>query len=997
VSASGIVIAIAGASAIAVAFRGPDPAEVVDRGSLPVIDVEVVRELSDLGASRDVSGLAASGDGTQLVVARRSDPARLEAYDPAEVAVGAVSFEAPLVNQRAFAHEPPGPAVLAVVRGATADRAEIVRVSGDAPGEAVVLGSVDPRNFSGGLAVDRSRNRLHAVGGGDLLTFQLGDEGAVPGRLLGRTDIEELVAGPPRGVAVDPGSGDVYVADGETPTVVRFDDRGVPADVLDLSAAGGGENVDIAVAPSTDATDDPSTASLYLVSEDRRSGETAVHELTTAARPVADSGRAIDRAELRQEIDLGTMDPPTPDPAGITWLPGSQQLLVSDSEIDERAGFGGTNLRHLGVDGGLHGSSSTTAWSREPSGIALDPGTGHVYSSDDDLRRIFEIDPAEDGVVGTPDDRVLGAIDTTRLGSTDPEDVTYDAQRRALHVADGANRQVFTVRPGPDGAFGTEDDTASQFDVGDHGILDPEGIVHDAENDTLIVIDRRRASGAEFGPDGGLLRHLDLSAAGSGTRLAGATWAPASSGDGRSLWVVDRGVDDPSVSDGRLLELGIPPLGGGSPTGDVAVQPLLDFGDVGENSAVRREAVVRNRGTAPLTVSSVDVEGADRRNFSVAAGAAFVVPPGRSVPVAVTFTPDRKREFRASLSVRAEASDRSVSVRLAGRGVEPEPRVSVTPPDLYFGSSSPGAVARRDITVSNRGTAPLDVRSLSVAGRHREAFSVVDPSPRELPVGESASYTVRFSPTGAGSHSARLVIRSDDARRPAAVIRLSGRGSDGRSTVAVERMDSGVSTQSASVGTADVVDVEAGRLYVAFVASRPAVPVRAVEGLGSPWSAVTEQCSGRSQTGISVFVTTSATAASRVVASFGEAVTTSALTVIEVAGADLAQPIGPVVRTNTAGGSCAGGTDSASWSMTVEGTRPSTLVLGGLATRNRTQVPAIGTATVTEVTSGTAGATTGLSVVGRLGASDSPATRIAGALDGDTDWAGVAVSINPRP
>ena len=66
-------------------------------------------------------------------------------------------------------------------------------------------------------------------------------------------------------------------------------------------------------------------------------------------------------------------DPPSPDSAGIAYLPGSTTLLMSDSEVNEMNIYRGVNMFELGLTGSLLDTWDTTDYSGEPTGVAYNP------------------------------------------------------------------------------------------------------------------------------------------------------------------------------------------------------------------------------------------------------------------------------------------------------------------------------------------------------------------------------------------------------------------------------------------------------------------------------------------------------------------------------------------------------------------------------------------------------------------------------------------------
>src|SRR3990167_8882246 len=99
---------------------------------------------------------------------------------------------------------------------------------------------------------------------------------------------------------------------------------------------------------------------------------------------------------LVKTIDTSKFSPPSPDPAGITYIPSSGNLFVTDSEVDEMPIFAGKNIFEITPSGNLVNSFSTTAFSNEPTGISFDPLSNRYFISDDDKKHIFTVNPGTD-------------------------------------------------------------------------------------------------------------------------------------------------------------------------------------------------------------------------------------------------------------------------------------------------------------------------------------------------------------------------------------------------------------------------------------------------------------------------------------------------------------------------------------------------------------------------------------------------------------------------
>ncbi len=253
---------------------------------------------------------------------------------------------------------------------------------------------------------------------------------------------------------------------------------------------------------------------------------------------------------------LWSIDPPSPDPTGITFISDSDRLLVSDSEVDEVALFQDVNLYTMTRAGALSDTGVTEPYSSEPSGVTHDSSSGVLYVADDAAKRVHMIVPGPDGRFGTPDDTVT-SFGTACFGSTDPEGIAVDPVTGDLYLVDGTHDAVFRVSPGTDAIYDGADDVVSSFDVGEVGAIGPEGIAYDGLNGNLLVVDGNLVY--EFSRTGVLVRLITITAAGL-KRSSGIVLAPATSGSGWNMFVTDRGVDnsaDPLENDGYLAELSL--------------------------------------------------------------------------------------------------------------------------------------------------------------------------------------------------------------------------------------------------------------------------------------------------------------------------------------------------------------------------------------------------------------------------------------------------------
>ncbi len=471
---------------------------------------------------------------------------------------------------------------LVVVRGAT-----IRRVSARPYGVARARG----------LAVDPATGRLLVLDGATARVVRIdpgpgGDLSGAAALRDGRISSVDLEAGLGElcGLALDPGSGHLFVASAERRELYELDAEGTALAVHEL--AGSGDVVALAFSPSSDRTDDPEAASLYVATRDGEEGQVAEYSFAALA-----SFEATLVGSLVQTIATSAFSPPSPDPSGVDYVPSLDSLLISDGEVEEMAIYQGANVWEVSRAGAVRRSFTTTSYTNEPTGVGFNGSNGHLFFSDDNQKEIWEVVAGSDGRFGTSDD-VRTHFDTNAFGSGDPEGVAYGAG--VLWIADGVNAEVYRVAPGANGKFdgvaaSGGDDQVTHFDTSALGVGDPEGVAYDAAAGQLLVVGKPATQVARVTTSGSLVEMIDVSAA-SAKKPAGLAYGPGSLDPGvASLWIVARGLDnsdDPNENDGKLYEFAL----GGTPP-PTNLPPTLS---AGPDRAIQLPA------TAPLDGSVSD-------------------------------------------------------------------------------------------------------------------------------------------------------------------------------------------------------------------------------------------------------------------------------------------------------------------------------------------------------------------------------------------------------
>jgi Ca2+-binding RTX toxin-like protein len=283
---------------------------------------------------------------------------------------------------------------------------------------------------------------------------------------------------------------------------------------------------------------------------------TALASLTTASLAPASITPPLSPLVV-QTIDTTQWPNPSPDPAGLAWIPGAGTgtLLMSDSEIDETPFFRSDNLFVLNTSGAFDHSVSLTSFTSEPTGLAYDPLDGHLFISDDVAHKVFEVDPNNPGTL-------ISSFSTLDFGANDTEDIGFDPVTGHLLVVEGEQgtlhpRTIFEV-------------TTTGTVVGSvplpASIGDPESIVYDSTRNVYYMGGETSADIFVVSRDGQILDTITLLEGysrpdGRRVLVKGLTLAPSSDPNDdaatMSLWVADYGNDQ--FMDGRLHEIQLSP------------------------------------------------------------------------------------------------------------------------------------------------------------------------------------------------------------------------------------------------------------------------------------------------------------------------------------------------------------------------------------------------------------------------------------------------------
>ncbi len=215
-----------------------------------------------------------------------------------------------------------------------------------------------------------------------------------------------------------------------------------------------------------------------------------------------------------------------------------------------------------------------------------------------------------------------------------------------------------------------------------------------------------------------------------------------------------------------------------------------NFGNVNLiNNSVRTFVIDNSAGTGTLTISSIVITGAQAGDFAIS-GAPTTIAAGGNASFNVTFSPLAVGLRNATVVINNNDTDESVydfSVR--GNGVT-APEISllgnatgivdgdVTPSPTDgtdFGTVLIGNNTPQLFSIDNVGNAPLTISNIVVTGAQAGDF-VVSGAPTTVAAGNSATFTLTFTPAAAGFRTATVTINNNDADEAAYDFAVRGQG-----------------------------------------------------------------------------------------------------------------------------------------------------------------------------------------------------------------------------
>ncbi|MFT4111200.1 choice-of-anchor D domain-containing protein [Silvibacterium sp.] len=551
----------------------------------------------------------------------------------------------------------------------------------------------------------------------------------------------------------------LYIADGTSIRRVDASDGIITTIAGNGTGGDGSPAIDAAVSVNSLAFD--SSDNLYLA--DPNDNEIRVINASTGyISTVAGTGNPND-------TDSGDGGPATSaslneplfvvvDSAGdfyISEANGSYIRMVSSATgiISSIAGTGLDDSNAPGDNG-----PATKADLGEPTGIALD-GSGNLYSANDVQSRIRKINVSQSALVW-PTPTAVGTEDS----SDDPETaILNDIGNNQLSVPFSSSPADPVTTPG--WALDASS-TCSANGLSSFTLLS-------GQNCTLPVDFTPTASGTNNG----------------------------------TMVLTDNSLNNAASTQTISLTGTGTGSGGGTPQATLTPSSLSFTVSQGAQAA-SQTANLTNTGSATLDISSITITGSNTGAFQIAANSCgTTLAAGATCSVSIGFIATSSGSYSAALTVNDNASPLAVQTAtltgtVTGATAPPgSPIATLTPTSLTYTATAGTSSAAQTATLTNSGTAVLNIASISLAGANASEFAIgANTCGATLAAGASCTIAVTFAPDTTASFTATLSVADDAAGSPQTAA-LTGTGTAAPAT-ADFTVAATPSTQSVTAGNA---------------------------------------------------------------------------------------------------------------------------------------------------------------------------------------------------
>ncbi len=207
----------------------------------------------------------------------------------------------------------------------------------------------------------------------------------------------------------------------------------------------------------------------------------------------------------------------------------------------------------------------------------------------------------------------------------------------------------------------------------------------------------------------------------------------------------------------------------------ISVSGNLDFGDVTVGQFDTRTFTITNTGNTSFDITNENISS----SVFTTNLASQTVEPGEVITVTVFFSPTQAQDYDGFIEIITNAEFGNNILPLSGTGVMPsQGSVISLSGNMNFGSTSIGSSSNRTLTISNIGTEPFNVTSITAPTGFSANWSGT------IAAGDSENITVTFEPDSEINYQGSIVV-NNNADSGNYTISCSGTGVDNSGSSAI--------------------------------------------------------------------------------------------------------------------------------------------------------------------------------------------------------------------
>jgi hypothetical protein len=227
-----------------------------------------------------------------------------------------------------------------------------------------------------------------------------------------------------------------------------------------------------------------------------------------------------------------------------------------------------------------------------------------------------------------------------------------------------------------------------------------------------------------------------------------------------------------SNASNTVMDMALSGTGVASAPGQMALNPASEvFGNVSVGAQQSQTVTLTNTGGSSVDVSQISVSGGGFQISGITTP--VTLNASESTTFTVMFAPLTSGTANGTVTIISDSSNSTLTMPLSGTGISLGSSLSATPASEAFGSVTVGQNQTLSETVTNTGGTSVTISQVAVSGTGFTLSGIT--APVTLTAGQSTSFSVKFTPTAAGSASGSVTLTSN-ATNPTLTIPLSGTG-----------------------------------------------------------------------------------------------------------------------------------------------------------------------------------------------------------------------------